>query len=259
MRAGGAVPATVAVLDGVPLVGLEADQLDRITSEGGLRKISRRDVPVAWARRSSGGTTVAATAFLASVAGIRVFATGGLGGVHRGWHENRDESADLQTLSATPITVVCAGVKSILDVGATLQKLETLGVTVVGYRTDAFPGFYLRDSGHPVDWRVDSPEEVAAIMSAQTRLGGAPAAVVVANPLPAEAQLDPTLHDAVLEQALAAADRDGVRGQGLTPYLLQYMVDGTGGASLDANLAAVRSNVELATRIAVAWHARQGA
>jgi pseudouridine-5'-phosphate glycosidase len=254
VRAGGAVPATIAVLDGVAHVGLEPDQLERVVTED-LRKISQRDLALAAARKASGGTTVASTAFLAAQAGIRVFATGGLGGVHRGWHESWDESADLQTLSRTQITVVSAGVKSILDIAATLQRLETLNVTVIGYQTATFPAFYLRSSGVPVDWTVDSPDEVVAVMAAQDRMGLPPSALLVANPLPASAELDPALHDRILADALIAADRDQISGQALTPYLLQYMLDGTAGASLVANLAAVRANVELATRIAVAWEA----
>jgi pseudouridine-5'-phosphate glycosidase len=248
------VPATIAVLDGVPRVGLEGDELERVVTED-LRKISQRDLPVAAARKNSGGTTVAATAFLAAQAGIRVFATGGLGGVHRGWYESWDESADLQTLSRTQITIVSAGVKSVLDIPATLQRLETLNVTVVGYQTATFPAFYLRSSGVPVDWTVDSPEEVVAIMHGQDRLGLPPSALLVANPLPADAELDPALHDRVLADALAAARRDHISGQAITPYLLQRMLDATDGASLEANLAAVRANVDLATRIAIAWGA----
>jgi pseudouridine-5'-phosphate glycosidase len=254
VRAGGAVPATVAVLDGVPHVGLEAAQLERVALDEHLRKVGLRDLPMVVATKASGGTTVSATAALASRARVRVFATGGLGGVHRGWHESWDESADLLTLSQTRIAVVSSGVKSILDIGATLQRLETLNVGVVGYRTDTFPAFYLRSSGYRLDWRVDTPEEVAAIMSGQDRLGLPPGALLVANPLPADAELQADLHDRVLTEALAAARRESVSGQALTPFLLQFMLDGTGGASLSANLAAVRSNVRLATEIAVAFH-----
>jgi pseudouridine-5'-phosphate glycosidase len=257
VRAGGAAPATIAVLDGVPRVGLESHELQRVVTED-LRKISQRDLAMAAARKSSGGTTVAATSFLAAQAGIRVFATGGLGGVHREWTDNWDESADLQTLSRTEITIVSAGVKSILDIPATLQRLETLNVAVVGYQTATFPAFYLRSSGVPIEWTVDSPDEVVAIMHAQDQLGLPPSALLVANPLPADAELDPALHDRVLTEALSAAKRDQISGQGLTPYLLQYMLDATEGASLDANLAAVRANVQLATRIAVAWASSQG-
>lgn len=253
VRAAGAVPATIAVLDGVARIGLNESELKRIALEDGQRKLGQRDLPIAAALGADGATTVSATSFLAARAGIRVFATGGLGGVHRGWTEDQDESADLDTLAATRLTVVAAGVKSILDVPATLQRLETRGVSVVGYRTDEFPGFYLRSSGLPVDWRIDSPEEAAAIMRAQDALGGQESALIVANPVPVERQLDPALHDRVLNEALAAAERDGVRGQLITPFLLGYLVDGTGGASLEANLAAVRGNTTLAARIATAW------
>ena len=195
-----------------------------MASESGLRKLGQRDLPVASALKASGATTVSATSFLAARAGIRVFATGGLGGVHRGWTEEQDESADLDTLARTRITVVCAGVKSILDVPATLQRLETRGVTVAGYRTDTFPGFYLNSSGLPVDWRIESPEDAAAIMRGQDALGGDESALIVANPVPADQQLDPALHDRVLAEALDAADRDGVTGQAITPFLLGYLV-----------------------------------
>jgi pseudouridine-5'-phosphate glycosidase len=198
---------------------------------------------------------VSATAFLAARAGIRVFATGGLGGVHRDWTSSWDESADLDLLSRTRITVVCSGVKSILDVPATLQRLETLNVTVAGYRTATFPGFYLHSSGEPVDWAVDSPQQVAAIMRGQDSLGGPESALVVANPVPQDEQLDPALHDRVLAEALAAADRERVTGQASTPFLLDYLAQHTGGASLEANLAAVRGNARLAAQIAASWSA----
>ncbi|MEO3814311.1 pseudouridine-5'-phosphate glycosidase [Sphaerisporangium sp. B11E5] len=253
VREAGAVPATIAVLDGVPRVGLGKDGLERIATEPGLRKLGFRDLAPAAALGASGATTVSATAFLAARAGIRVFATGGLGGVHRGWTASQDESADLDTLATTRITVVCAGVKSILDVPATLQRLETRGVTVAGYRTGDFPGFYLHTTGLPVDWRLDDPAQAAEIMRAQDRLGGPEAALIVANPVPEDEQLDPALHDRVLAEALAEADRQGVTGQAITPFLLDYLVRGTGGASLEANLAAVRGNTRLAGRIAVAW------
>jgi pseudouridine-5'-phosphate glycosidase len=255
VRDGGAVPATVAVLDGKPRVGLSAAELERIAAEDGLRKLGYRDLALAMGTGASGATTVSATAFLAVRAGIRIFATGGLGGVHRGWTEAQDESADLNLLSRTRITVVCAGVKSILDVPATLQRLETLNVGVVGYRTDTFPGFYLSSSGEPVGWRLESPEQVAAVMRGQDALDGPPAALIVANPVPAELQLDRGLHDRVLAGALAAAAERGVVGQATTPFLLDYLVRHTDGASLEANLAAVRGNVALAARIAVSCSA----
>jgi pseudouridine-5'-phosphate glycosidase len=258
VRSRGAVPATIAVIDGVAHVGLPADQLKRVATDPGMRKAGLRDLAVLAATGASGATTVSATAFLAEQAGIRVFATGGLGGVHRGWHETWDESADLAALSRTGITVVCAGVKSILDIPATLQRLETLNVTVVGYRTSTFPGFYRRSSGLPLDWSVNSPAEVAAIMASQDSLSISSSALIVANPLPEEAELDADLHDRVLEDALAAASRERVSGQALTPFLLQRMLEGTGGASLEANLAAVRDNVDLGAQIAIAWNQRDG-
>ncbi|MET9257118.1 pseudouridine-5'-phosphate glycosidase [Streptomyces sp. NPDC003717] len=255
VRREGAVPATIAVLDGRPLIGLDERQLERIANEEGVRKLGHRDLALAVAAGVSGATTVSATALLAALAGLRVFATGGLGGVHREWTVTQDESADLGLLARTRITVVCAGVKSILDVPATLQRLETLGVAVAGYGTDRFPGFYLSDSGHPVDWTLDTPEAVAAVMRAQDALGGPPAALVLANPVPEEEQLDPAVHARVLADALHACAVEGVTGQAVTPFLLDHLVRHTDGASLSANLAAVRGNVRLAARVAAAWAA----
>ncbi|WND38168.1 pseudouridine-5'-phosphate glycosidase [Streptomyces sp. BB1-1-1] len=253
VRQEGAIPATIAVLDGRPHVGLDKEQLERVANEDGIRKLGHRDLPLAVAAGASGATTVSATAQLAALAGARVFATGGLGGVHREWTVTQDESADLGLLARTRITVVCAGVKSILDVPATLQRLETLGVAVAGYGTDRFPGFYLSDSGHPVDWTLDTPEQVATVMRAQDALGGPRSALVVAHPVPEEEQLDPALHARVLADALHACEEAGVTGQAVTPFLLDYLVRHTDGASLSANLAAVRANVRLAARVAAAW------
>ncbi|GAA4817002.1 pseudouridine-5'-phosphate glycosidase [Streptomyces ziwulingensis] len=253
VRQEGAVPATVAVLDGRPRVGLDQEELERVAGEDGIRKLGHRDLPLALAIGASGATTVSATALLAAGAGIRVFATGGLGGVHREWTATQDESADLGLLARTRITVVCAGVKSVLDVPATLQRLETLGVAVAGYGTDRFPGFYLSDSGHPVDWTLRTPEQVARVMRAQDALGAPGSALIVANPVPEEEQLDPELHARVLADALHACEREGVTGQAVTPFLLGHLVRHTDGASLDANLAAVRGNVRLAARVAAAW------
>ncbi|OIK01829.1 pseudouridine-5-phosphate glycosidase [Streptomyces sp. MUSC 14] len=253
VRREGAVPATIAVLDGRPHIGLDKEQLERVANEDGIRKLGHRDLPLAVAARVSGATTVSATAQLAALAGIRVFATGGLGGVHREWTVTQDESADLGLLARTRITVVCAGVKSILDVPATLQRLETLGVAVAGYGTDHFPGFYLADSGHPVDWTLGGPDEVAEVMRAQDALGGVESALIVANPVPEAEQLDPELHARVLADALRACTEQGVSGQAVTPFLLDYLVRHTDGASLSANLAAVRGNVRLAARIATSW------
>ncbi|MGW0546415.1 pseudouridine-5'-phosphate glycosidase [Streptomyces altiplanensis] len=253
VRTVGAVPATIAVLDGRAHVGLDTAQLERIANDESVRKLGHRDLAPALAAGANGATTVSATAFLAARAGLRVFATGGLGGVHREWTATQDESADLGLLARTRITVVCAGVKSILDVPATLQRLETLGVGILGYGTEHFPGFYLSSSGEPVDWTVRTPGEVAAVMRAQDALGGPEAALLVANPVPEAEQLDPALHDRVLAQALEECRERKITGQGVTPFLLDRLVRGTEGASLEANLAAVRGNVRLAARIAAAW------
>ncbi|MEV0257111.1 pseudouridine-5'-phosphate glycosidase [Streptomyces sp. NPDC050732] len=256
VRDEGAVPATIAVLDGKPRVGLDKGQLDRVANEDGIRKLGHRDLPLAVATGASGATTVSATALLAARAGVRVFATGGLGGVHRQWTQSQDESADLGLLARTRLTVVCAGVKSILDVAATLERLETLGVAVAGFGTDRFPGFYLADSGHPVDWTLRTPGEVAEAMRAQDTLGGPESALIVANPVPCDEQLDPSLHARVLTEALEVCEKRGITGQAITPFLLGELVRRTGGASLEANLAAVRGNVRLAGRIATAWAGR---
>ncbi|MFE4858268.1 pseudouridine-5'-phosphate glycosidase [Streptomyces sp. NPDC056670] len=250
VRDRGAVPATIAVLDGRPLVGLDKAQLERVANEE-LRKLGHRDLPMAIAAGASGATTVSATAFLAARAGLRVFATGGLGGVHRDWTETQDESADLRLLATAPLAVVCAGVKSILDVPATLQRLETLGVPVVGYGTEHFPGFYLTSSGEPVDWTVRTPQEAAGVLRAHRSLG-LESAVIVANPVPEADQLDPRLHDEVLASGLAACRAAGITGQAVTPFLLRHLVEHTDGASLEANVAAVRGNVRLAADIAAA-------
>jgi pseudouridine-5'-phosphate glycosidase len=249
VRAAGAVPATIALLDGSVRIGLDDAALDAIASRDDIVKCSARDLPLAVARGISGATTVAATAHLAARAGIRLFATGGLGGVHREAQETWDESADLVALSRTDVCVVCAGVKSILDVAATLERLETLGVGVAGYGTDRFPGFYLADSGHPVPWRLDSPEEVAAALRARRELG-IDSALVIANPL--DEQLDPALHERVLSESLAAAEAEGVRGRDVTPFLLARFHSETGGESLRANVRLVLRNAGLAARIAVA-------
>ena len=252
VRDNGALPATIGVLDGVVRIGLDDEQLTAIASRDDVRKASVRDIAAVVATGGSAATTVASTAVLAARAGIRAFATGGLGGVHRAARDSWDESADLVALAQTAICVVCSGVKSILDVGATLERLETLGVTLLGYGTQAFPGFYLTDSGFPVDWRVDFPEQVAAVLRAQRTLGLPDAAVVVANPLPAEEQLDPELHDRVLAGALEDMRTAGVSGKDVTPYLLAAFHRGTAGASVVANVRIIERNAELAARIAVA-------
>jgi pseudouridylate synthase len=255
VRAGGAVPATIAVLDGDVHVGLDDDGLERIAATD-MTKLSVRDLALAAARGADGATTVASTAHLAARAGIRVFATGGLGGVHREARDTWDESADLLTLARTPITVVAAGVKSILDVGATLERLETLGVAVAGWRTDRFPGFYLTDGGFDLDWRVDGPEEVAAAM-AQADALGVTSALLVANPIDASRQLDPAEHERVLADGLERARAAGVTGKAVTPFLLDHLHRETGGRSLEVNVAIARGNAAVAGAIAAAWAARR--
>ncbi|RFU19008.1 pseudouridine-5'-phosphate glycosidase [Geodermatophilus marinus] len=250
VRAGGAVPATVAVLDGVPHVGLTAEQVDRVCGDPDLAKLGVRDLPVATALGLSGATTVSSTALLAERAGVAVFATGGLGGVHRQSADTFDESADLVALARTTLVVVCAGVKSILDVPATLERLETLSVTVVGYRTRTFPGFYVADSGSAVDWSVADPAQAAAVFTARRDVS--PGAVVVANPLPEDEQLDRDLHDRVIADALAAADAYGVRGKEVTPFVLDHLHRASEGATLAVNVRLVLRNAELAGRIAAA-------
>ena len=253
----GAVPATIAVLDGVVHVGLEGDELERLAGAGQARKLSVRDLPVAMAQRATGGTTVAATSLLASQAGIRVFATGGIGGVHRDAATTFDESADLGILASCRITVVSGGVKSILDIGATLERLETLGVTVLVFGTDRFPGFWLTDSGYRVDTPVSSAEEIAEVMRAADELA-LPGGILVANPVPSAAQLDPATHERMLADALQAAEAGSVRGKEITPFLLDYIHEHTQGTSVDVNLEIVRGNCRLGAEIARAWsRARQ--
>jgi pseudouridine-5'-phosphate glycosidase len=254
LRDRGVTPATIAVLDGVPQIGLDDEGVRRIAEEE-LAKASVRDLPILAARGGSGATTVAATAHLAAAAGIRVFATGGLGGVHRGASETFDESADLPTLAETPITVVSAGVKSVLDIGATLERLETLSVPVIGFGTRAFPAFWLRESGFELDWQVDSAADVAAVMAARDELGSR-AGIIVANPIPADQQWEPAEHDRVLAAAFAAAEAEGVRGKAVTPFLLGYIVEASGGRSLEINLDLARNNVRVAADIATAWSSR---
>jgi pseudouridylate synthase len=253
VRDGGAVPATIAVIDGRARIGLDDPSLERLATDESAVKVSVRELASVAARGGVGATTVASTAHLAAVAGITVFATGGLGGVHRGAQDTFDESADLTTLSRTGVLVVCAGVKSILDVGATLERLETLGVGVLGYRTDRFPGFYLADSGHEVAWRVDSVAEAAAILAARVGVGTTALGMILANPISAADELDRALHDRLLHSGLAAASRDGVRGKDVTPYLLDWFHRESGGESLRANVALVRSNARLAAEVASAY------
>lgn len=249
VRRCGAVPATIAVLDGAIRVGLDDEALVRVAEDEDVVKASIRDLPMVLSRRMSGATTVAATSYLSHLAGIRVFATGGLGGVHRGARETWDESADLTALAAVPVTVVCAGVKSILDVAATLERLETLSVPVLGFRTDTFPGFYVRDTGLDVPWRVETPEDVVAVMKHRDLLG-LRQGVVVANPVAAADEMDADLHETTLQSGLAEVDRRGISGKDVTPFLLGWFHEQTAGASLATNVALVVGNAELAARIA---------
>jgi pseudouridine-5'-phosphate glycosidase len=252
VRESGAVPATIALVDGDVRVGLDDEALRAIATRDDVVKCSARDLPIAAARAATGATTVAATAHVAAQAGIGLFATGGLGGVHREAADTWDESADLVALARTRICVVCAGVKSILDIPATLERLETLGIGVAGFRTDRFPAFYLNDSGYDLPWRLDTAEEIAAVLAARGELGLDGSALVIANPLPVAEQLDPELHERVLRESLDAAASEGVRGRDVTPFLLARFHEGTGGESLRANVALVLANARLAGAIAVA-------
>jgi pseudouridine-5'-phosphate glycosidase len=253
VRDGGAVPATIAVVDGTARIGLDDAALEVVAGSDQVVKVSVRDLATVAARGGLGATTVASTAHLAARAGISVFATGGMGGVHRQARDSWDESADLTTLSRTPITVVCAGVKSILDVAATLERLETLNVSVLGYRTDAFPGFYLANSGHSLDWRVDTADQVAAVMRARRELGTSSYGMVVANPIPAADELDRELHDRTLAAGLDALAAAGVKGKDVTPFLLDFFHRNTHGASLTANVQLVLNNARVAAEIAAAY------
>lgn len=246
---GGAVPATIALLDGAVHIGLEPAALEVLAISTEVRKCSRRDLPIALARREPGATTVAATMFLAHRAGIRVFATGGIGGVHRG--HPFDISADLEELGRTPVTVVCAGAKAILDLPLTLEALETRGVTVVGYGCDSFPGFYSRSTGLPVDTRCDSPDEVAALMQARDSLGLS-AGLLVCAPVPEEAEVPAAEIESAISAALADAEREGIRGKAVTPFLLARVSALTDTRSQAANRALLENNARIAAAIASA-------
>jgi len=257
VRQQGAVPATIGVVAGVPKIGLDDAELELMATAEGIPKLSARDLAIAVAKESHGATTVAATASLAAMAGIKLFATGGLGGVHRGARESWDVSADLAALARAPVAVVCSGVKSILDAPATLEQLETLGVPVAGYRALRFAGFYLADSGSPLDWSVESEEEAARVILAlrETAPG---CGFVISNPLPESEQLDPALHDRALGVGLEGLERDGVRGKEVTPYLLERFREETGGKSLEVNKEIIRCNARLAAQIAVALSKLEG-
>ena len=251
LRSAGVTPATIAILDGVPQIGLDAVGVERIANED-LTKASVRDIPILAARKESGATTVAATAHLASLAGIRVFATGGLGGVHRGANTTFDESADLSTLAVTNITVVSAGVKSVLDIAATLERLESLSVPVIGWQTKEFPAFWLTKSGLTIDWSLETTDQIAQVMKSQDELGHGQG-IVIANPIPEELQWDPAEHDRVLQIAFKAAEAAGISGKAVTPFLLGFIVEESRGRSLEVNLDLARNNVRLAGEIAKSW------
>ena len=250
IREHGAVPATIALLDGVVHVGLEIEELEAIANRDDISKASVRDLAIIVASRKSAATTVAATAHIAAIAGIKVFATGGLGGVHRGANESFDESADLTALSQLDMTIVCAGVKSILDVHATLERLETLAIGLVGYKTNRFPGFYLTDSGFDLEHRVDNVDEIAAIIKARTSIGTQFKALIVANPVKNE--MEKSRHDQILATGLAKAVHDGIDGKAVTPYLLEHFHSASQGESLAINTEIIKSNSALAAEIAVA-------
>jgi pseudouridine-5'-phosphate glycosidase len=250
VRDAGAVPATIALLDGKILVGLERAELDAIANHDDISKASIRDLAVIVAQGKSAATTVAATAHIAALAGIHIFATGGLGGVHRGANESFDESADLTALANVDMTMICAGVKSILDVPATLERLETLAITLVGYKTNAFPGFYLTDSGYTVEHRVESPAEIAQIIKARKSVGTLTKALVVANPVKKE--MNKALHDEILESGLAKAEKQGITGKLVTPFLLEHFHTTSKGESLAINTEIIKANCLLAAQIAVA-------
>lgn len=249
VRAAGAIPATIAVIDGIARVGMSAVEIERIAMDDSVVKVSNRDLGMLAATKGNGACTVASTAHIAALAGIEVFATGGLGGVHRGARDTWDESADLPAIANTPVTVVCAGVKSILDVPATLERLETYSIPVVAVGTKEFPGFYLSKSGYQIDWQVDTASEVAAIMQSRSALklaGG----MIVANPVAEAEQLDPDLHDRLLETGLNEANKKGIRGKDVTPFLLDYFHRESNGESLEVNVKVVLSNAKFAAEIA---------
>ena len=250
VRENGATPATIAVIDGAIHVGLEESALQRIATDTNIAKASIRDLPVVIAKKMSAATTVAATSHIAHLAGISIFATGGLGGVHRGAQDTWDESADLHSLANIPVMVVSAGAKSILDVAATLERLETLSVPIIGYRTNRFPGFYLSDSGFDLEYRADSPEEISSIWRARDNANISRSGMVVANPV--VNQMDPDLHAKTLAAGLDAAEREHIKGKAVTPFLLEYFHNHTNGESLRVNIEIIKTNAALAAQIAAA-------
>ena len=250
VRSEGATPATIAIIEGEIHVGLEANELERVANDGDFVKASIRDLAILATKRKSAATTVAATSHIAHLSGIEFFATGGLGGVHRGASESWDVSADLLALANTPVLVVCAGVKSILDISATLERLETLSVPLIGYRTSKFPGFYLQDSGYSIEHRVDTPREIADIWRTRIGLGVEKSGVVVANPTPTPMELG--LHERLLNEGLAQTKARGIIGKEVTPFLLEFFHSNSGGESLRVNIEIIKSNSRLAAQIAAA-------
>ena len=250
IRDNGAIPATIAIMDGKLKVGLSKDEIESLGKSSDAIKCSRRDIPFILAKKLDGATTVASTMLIASMAGIKVFATGGIGGVHRGAQETFDISADLQELAHTDVAVVCAGAKSILDIGLTLEYLETQGVPVVGFGTDELPAFYTSKSGFGVDYRVDTPEELAEALKTKWDLG-IEGGVVVANPIPPEYEMDPAVIDSAISEAVREADLKGIKGKESTPFLLAKVKEITGGSSLDSNIQLVYNNAVLGAKIAV--------
>lgn len=255
VRDAGAVPATIGVHRGVPTVGLSAEQIEELSHDDAALKSGIRELAIGAVNKKNAGTTIASTSFLAHRAGVKVFATGGLGGVHHGASENFDESADLVALAQNPIVLVSSGAKAVLDIHATLERFETLSVPIVGYRTNNYPGFYTAESGFKVAHRVESAQDVAEIYHAQRALD-LRTALLVGNPVPADEQLDPSILDGVVQKAWDAMAEQGVEGQAVTPFLLEFIRNETGGASLDANVALYRNNVRLAAEIAGALAAR---
>lgn len=253
IRDHGAVPATIGILNGTIKIGLTEDELEYFATSGDIRKVSRRDIPYVLANRLHGATTVGSTMIGAQLAGIRFFVTGGIGGVHRNAEVTMDVSADLTELGQTNVAVICAGAKSILDIGKTLEYLETLGVPVLGYETDVFPAFYSRESEFPLEYRVDAPEEAASILKAKWELG-LQGGAVIANPVPKEDEIKGEVINAYIEDALAKAAERGVRGKQVTPFLLDALKQLTGGASLATNIALVKNNAIVGARIAAAYN-----
>ena len=258
IRDNGAAPATIAVIGGRLKAGLSRDEIEHLGRAGrAVAKASRRDLPALVARGADGATTVTTTMIIAHMAGISIFATGGIGGVHRGAETTMDISADLEELAQTPVMVVCAGAKSILDLGLTLEYLETKGVPVIGYGTDELPAFYTRQSGFGVDYRADSPEELAAMFRAQRALGYR-GGMLVTNPIPEQYAMDKAVIDAAIEQALRECEAQGVHGKETTPFLLARVVELTGGESLESNIRLVLNNAALAAKTACALRAGEG-